>query len=566
MAAPRPGWVGLISLVALSALALLPALGQSGRLTYHEAFVAQGAREMLASGNWAFPTIGGVPWLEKPPMPWWLVSAVAWYQGGVTETVARFPSTLAATGIVLGVAVLATRHYGSSTGLLAGAIQATTVWTVVRGRLAEADVLLACLITWALIAFDRLLCQPTTHLAANRSGIDSSWRLWRWAFFVLLGTSALVKGIGFGAILILVVVASNLIWQKDLPSLRRLGIPAGWVLALVIALWWPLLMLAQHGYNALSLWTMHISNRVFVPPGAGAFAGESWPEYVFGLIGQGLPWAPLALVGAWRSLVRVCFSSQFLRSRVSAQVATRVVASDRLLCAWAFVPLGLLTLAPVRNAHYAISAQIPWSIWAALTLGRIRWCQGFWFRPDCISPIRLVRIGFGLLALVYGLGFWALGPWLDRRGPEWAFYETAGQEIPTGVPVTFIYDDWDRKPYESRFGLIPHDLAVRLFYLDRSACWHTEPGTLLVHSHLQDGTLPHFAPVVSNRCPAGTRNGLLAVIGRNRDLPILEQLGRVDVIAQGPTTRRDRSYVLFQVVPKNLAPLSVGRGQTEVRY
>ena len=31
----------------------------------------------------------------------------------------------------------------------AGAIQATTAWTVFRGRLAEADILLACLITWA---------------------------------------------------------------------------------------------------------------------------------------------------------------------------------------------------------------------------------------------------------------------------------------------------------------------------------------------------------------------------------------------------------------------------------
>src|SRR5271154_6128440 len=109
MLGARLGGMRLICLLVLSALALLPGLGSSGRLTYHEAFVAQGAREILDSGNWGYPTIGGLPWLEKPPLPWWLVAALGRYAGGVNETVARLPSVLAATGLALGVAVLATR-------------------------------------------------------------------------------------------------------------------------------------------------------------------------------------------------------------------------------------------------------------------------------------------------------------------------------------------------------------------------------------------------------------------------------------------------------------------------
>ena len=73
----RLGGRRLACLVILSALALLPGLGSSGRLTYHEAFVAQGAREILHSGEWGYPTIGGLPWLEKPPLPWWLVAVLA---------------------------------------------------------------------------------------------------------------------------------------------------------------------------------------------------------------------------------------------------------------------------------------------------------------------------------------------------------------------------------------------------------------------------------------------------------------------------------------------------------
>ena len=55
MPGARLGGIRLTCLVVLSALALIPGLGSSGRLTYHEAFVAQGAREILDSGNWEYP-------------------------------------------------------------------------------------------------------------------------------------------------------------------------------------------------------------------------------------------------------------------------------------------------------------------------------------------------------------------------------------------------------------------------------------------------------------------------------------------------------------------------------
>ena len=34
----------------------------------------------------------------------------------------------------------------------------------------------------------------------------------------------------------------------------------------------------------------------------------------------------------------------------------------------------------------------------------------------------------------------------------------------------------------------------------------------------------------------------IAVIGRDRDVPALKQLGEVEVIARGPSLRRDRTY------------------------
>jgi 4-amino-4-deoxy-L-arabinose transferase-like glycosyltransferase len=531
MASARLGMRRLACLLALSALVFLPGLGRSGRLSYHEAFVAQGAREILDSGGWGYPTIGGRPWLEKPPMPWWLVAALGRCAGGVDETVARLPSAMAATLLVLGVAVAAARHYGAGIGVLAGAVQATTAWAAIRGRLAEADMLLACLITWAIVAFDRM---RDADIDADSRG--KGWRRARWAFFVLLGATSLVKGIGFGAALILAVVAVAVLWRRDGTAMRRLRFPAGWIVATAMASAWPLAMLARHGWGALALWTTHVADRLAAHP--GAFAGEPWWEYAPGLLLQAMPWTPLALIGAWHSLRRALAISD----RSPGPSPATIPAGDRLLWAWSLAPLALLALATVKNAHYAISAQVPWSIWAALGLSRL---GGRLVRRGG-TPDRLRRRavgGFAALGLSYGLSFWLLGPWLDRRGVEWAFYESAARQLPPGAPLALLYDDWDRNPYESPFGAFPHDLAVRLFYLGRPASWHFRADDLAGHN---------FPPIEQGR-PGGVNGTSPAtyVIGRDRDLPALGQLGPVEVVARGPSVRFDRTYSLFRVTPRS---------------
>ena len=122
-----------------------------------------------------------------------------------------------------------------------------------------------------------------------------------------------------------------------------------------------------------------------------------------------------------------------------------------------------------------------------------------------IAPrLRLPRgVGLPSLALVYGIGLWLMAPWFDRRGVEWAFYESIGRLLPATMPLTFLYDDWDRLPYEGPFGSIPHDLAVRLFYLGRPACWHIGTESLLAGDHCTGCcSSASFHPIVAPILPA----------------------------------------------------------------
>ncbi len=62
-----------------------------GLLGADEPRYAQVAREMLARHDWVTPTLYGVPWLEKPPLYYWLAMIAYKGAGGVTDVAARVP-------------------------------------------------------------------------------------------------------------------------------------------------------------------------------------------------------------------------------------------------------------------------------------------------------------------------------------------------------------------------------------------------------------------------------------------------------------------------------------------
>ncbi len=502
------GLESVVLIVLLATLTLGVGLGRSARLSYHEALVGQGARELLEGGSdWRVPTVGGRPWLEKPPLAHWLVAVVGVLAGRVDETVSRIPSVVAATCLAIGVASLAARRFGPSIGLLAGLVQVSAAWVIVRGRLADADMLLACLVGWCFVALDRLRTAEDEKAATP----------WRWAFFGLLGATSLVKGIGFGAALVASAVLLLLIWDRDGRLLRRLVFPPCWILALVVTIAWPVSVAASYP-EVLDLWVVHVTDRLADQP--ERFIGDPWWSFALAPLVLVLPWTPMALLGAWRSF---------------GQARREPKGSDRLLWAWAVAPWALLSLATVKNNHYLIHALPPWSIWAAIGLARIgdRLKDRRGWSPDRLRFVSWTL--FGTIGLTVALGAVWVSPKFDRRGQEWSWYAEAAGRLDPGEPLVLLYDwdsadPWDRLPYPTPFGPVPHDLAVRLFYLnlDHPTQWRNGPDRLAE-------TLPLTGP--------------FAVIARDRDLPALQRLGRVAPIARGPDQRWDRAYSLFRVVP-----------------
>ena len=94
-----PDWLLLLAFCAFFFLWKLSSFGLIGA---DEPRYAQVAREMLARHDWVTPTLGGTPWLEKPPLYYWQ-AMIASQLFGVSDWAARLPSAFDASALMFAI-------------------------------------------------------------------------------------------------------------------------------------------------------------------------------------------------------------------------------------------------------------------------------------------------------------------------------------------------------------------------------------------------------------------------------------------------------------------------------
>jgi len=112
--------------------------------------------EMVATGRWFIPTLGGVARLQKPPLYYWAAAAAAELGGGASATTLRSVSALSALALAAALFAWAACALSNEHGLAAAAALAATGQFWISARLGTADMLLVCLTSSALFAFERL--------------------------------------------------------------------------------------------------------------------------------------------------------------------------------------------------------------------------------------------------------------------------------------------------------------------------------------------------------------------------------------------------------------------------
>jgi 4-amino-4-deoxy-L-arabinose transferase-like glycosyltransferase len=142
---------------------------------------AEAAREMLVSGDYVTLHINGVRYLEKPPLPYWLV-AFSYRLLGINEFSTRLPIVLAV--MLLGVLAFlwGRRAFDERTGIYGALFVYTCAGVFLFTRVLIPDALLSLLIAVAVYFF-------LTALEAHAGG-------WRWyAGYAAMALGVLTKGL-----------------------------------------------------------------------------------------------------------------------------------------------------------------------------------------------------------------------------------------------------------------------------------------------------------------------------------------------------------------------------------
>jgi len=194
------------------------------------------AWEMVASGQWAVPTLDGLPFFHKPPLFYWIAAGAMWLAGPV-EWAARMPSLLGATLGAWSLYLFSARWSGRPQARRAALVLATQPFFCLGAQFANLDMLVAGCIS------------ATVLLGAHALGLAAQGRPHRAVLVAAYGAAALgvlAKGL-IGAVLPAAVFVAWLLVARQPRALGRLVSLPGLLLFGLVALPWFVAMQHRHG-------------------------------------------------------------------------------------------------------------------------------------------------------------------------------------------------------------------------------------------------------------------------------------------------------------------------------
>ena len=330
---PRPAiafksaWV-----LPLLALWLLLTLGLRPLLVPDEGRYVEVARAMF-NGDWLVPTLNGLPFFHKPPLFYWIDMA-AMQIFGVHEFAGRMGSAVGAwiMGAALWFAVR--RSLGERVAGGALALLATTPFFFIGAQYANHDMLVAGLITAAILAFARAVDEPPR--------VDLRWVAGAWA---LCGLALLSKGL-IGVVLPVLVIGPWLLTQRRWRQVFGLMHPVGIASFVAVAAPWCVAMQSRYpGFFDYFVIEQHF--RRYVQTDFNNVRGFWF--FIVVLPALTLPWSAWILRGV-------------------RQAVERRDPLDTLSLWWLAVVVGFFSFPSSKLVGYVLPALAPWCLLLARAL------------------------------------------------------------------------------------------------------------------------------------------------------------------------------------------------------
>lgn len=321
---------GALFLFSLASLVLLAGVGLRDPWPADEPRFVVIARDMLGSGDWLIPHVGGSIYVDKPPLYFWILATSLRLAGSV-RTGFLLPTVIAGF-VTLGLVYdLARRLYDRTTAAWAGIVLLTTLQFALEFKAAQIDPLLTMLTTLSLYALLR-------HLL-----LGPAWAWYAFAGFCA-GLGVIAKGVGFLPLLVLLpyMALAQLGWPVRVRGPIWRWATAPLIAVAAVALWLVPVLLATSASAELA----EYRHAILFEQTLGRYAaapGHLHPWWYF--VAATIPWAWLPvslalpwLVTPWRTAIR--------------KRDVRIV----LLLAWIALVIAFFSLSSGKRGVYVLPA------------------------------------------------------------------------------------------------------------------------------------------------------------------------------------------------------------------
>lgn len=333
MIADSPGVSRILFLLVLLSMGFLYfwGLGSVGFQDPDEGMYAEIAREMLASGDWVIPRFNGVPYIEKPPLMYWL-TAGTYAVLGPSEFSARLWKVIPMLATVLLTYALGRRLFIDEVGKLSAIILATTLGPFLFSRITQMDPLLVFGVT--LSALGIVAAGRGTRGRSGESGGHAALCFW-----IGIGIGMMSKGLP-GLVFPVMLLAVWTLIHRDMTAIRNVWSWAGLGVTVIFVVPWHVALVAKvpgffQFYLLDNQLLRFLGERVYVEEGnsIGTLAFLGVTTYAL------FPWAP------------------YLTAALAATMRGNWRDSRALfLMGWLLLVAGVFSISSFKLEYYALPA------------------------------------------------------------------------------------------------------------------------------------------------------------------------------------------------------------------
>lgn len=233
-----------LSLLAFACLLFLFfGLGLYPLMDVDETRYAVMARDLMASFNWNDIMLNQVPFLEKPPLYFWLVAASIKMFGEFSTFAVRFPIALLSSFLVFFTYYLGKKVISRKFGVISALILISSIFFLILSHVAIIDMVLTVFMTSAIY------CGFLTHFCQKKHK-----KYFWWYFYLFIGLGFLAKGLLALVLPITVIFIYNFITKTLKDVFKPINLIPGLIIFLAVILPWHLIMYKEYGFEFIKVY------------------------------------------------------------------------------------------------------------------------------------------------------------------------------------------------------------------------------------------------------------------------------------------------------------------------